>query len=204
MAIFPFVSPALVAKPPPDPADEAELIRRITAGDRSAFDRLYAGYYARLFRFLARMTRRPDAVEELIQDTLLVVWEKPERFDHSCKVSTWVFGIAYRKALKFLARSVRNETVLDIEALKDYLSDGALSPAQQLERSNWLAAAMESLSPEQRAVIDLTFQHGLHYREIAEILGCPENTVKTRMYHARKKLQQFSANMSEESPHDLA
>jgi RNA polymerase sigma-70 factor (ECF subfamily) len=181
------------------PPDETELIRRVTEGDRTAFGTLYAGYYDRLFRFLLRTTRRRDAVEELIQETLLVVWEKPGGFDHSCKLSTWIFGIAYRKALKFLARSAPGDAALDLEEFKDHLADETPCPAQQVESSDWLRAALESLSPPQRAIVELTFQQGLNYREIAEILGCPESTVKTRMFHARKKLQHFAATVPGES-----
>ena len=176
-------------------SDEGELIRRVGAGEQAAFEKIYLRYHERLFRFVYRVTRRLDTVEEVIQDTMLVVWESSERYDHSCKLSTWLFGIAYRKALKSLAKSARLDKERDLADYEEFLADAAPSPAQQAEHDNWLSAALGRLPPDQRAVIELTFHQGLHYREIGEILGCPENTVKTRMFHARKKLQRFAASV---------
>ena len=85
-------------------ADEKVLLRRIAEGSTSAFEVFYKLYYPRLFRFILRTTNQPESVEELIQETLLVVWEKPDNFNHSSKISTWVFGIAYHKALKSMSR----------------------------------------------------------------------------------------------------
>jgi RNA polymerase sigma-70 factor (ECF subfamily) len=187
-----------MADNPSDGGDESSLLERIHAGDTKAFERFYGLYYPRLFRFILRITHRPDSVEELIQDTLMVVWEKSDSFDHSCKVSTWVFGIAYRKALKSLAKAGRDDSNVDFDEFAEVLVDPTPTPASRLEADNWLEAALSRLPPDQRAVIELTFHHGLHYREIAEILDCPENTVKTRMFHARKKLQSFAAAVSED------
>ena len=171
---------------------EADLIRRVCAGDEAAFAALYTGYYERLFRFIYRVTRSLEPVEELIQETLLVVWEKAETYDHSCKLSTWMFGIAYRKALKSLAKSSRDQACVDLAEFEESLADHAPSPDQKAEFDDWLGAALGGLPPDQRAVVELTFYEGLHYKDIALVLGCPENTVKTRMFHARKKLQSFA------------
>ncbi len=184
-------------KPQAIRSGEAELIRRIGAGEQAAFEEIYASYYEHLFRFTYRVARRLDMVEEIIQDTFMVVWEKADSYDHHCKFSTWLFGIAYRKALKCLARAARGGDALDLGEFEEQLADDAPCPAQQAERQDWLNAALDSLPPDQRAVVELTFHQGLNYREIAEILECPENTVKTRMFHARKKLQRFA-----EFPHD--
>ncbi len=173
--------------------DEAELIHRIGAGEQAAFEAIYASYYEYLFRFVYRTTRQLDLVEEIIQETFLVVWEKSDSYDHSCKFSTWLFGIAYRKAMKSLFKSSRHGQMLDLADFEEQLADSGLCPAQQIENDDWLNAALDSLPPDQRAVIELTFHQGLSYKEIADILGCPENTVKTRMFHARKKLQSFSS-----------
>src|SRR6266571_4938972 len=81
-------------------ANEVRLIGQIAGGDRLAFTQLYRAYFPRLTRFLDRMTRKPTLIEEIINDTLLVVWQKAASFNHTSKVSTWVFAIAYRKALK--------------------------------------------------------------------------------------------------------
>lgn len=177
----------------PDTAvDEYALLQLIAEGDTSAFEAFYKVYYSKLFRFILRMTHQPESVEELIQETLLVVWEKPERFNHDSKISTWVFGIAYNKALKSMSRNARRRSDVNIDDLIETIGDPAANPAQGRENEDWLSCALAILPPDQRAVIELTFYHGLPYQDIAKILNCPENTVKTRMFHARKKLQVFA------------
>lgn len=172
--------------------DEYALLQRIGAGDTAAFEAFYKNYYPRLFRFILRMTRQPEAVEELIQETLLVVWEKPQGFNHESKISTWVFGIAYHKTLKAMAKSARRNNDVDIEDLTETIGDPTANPANNWENEDWLNYALATLPPDQRAVIELTFYHGLSYQDVARILDCPENTVKTRMFHARRKLQVFA------------
>jgi RNA polymerase sigma factor (sigma-70 family) len=177
----------------PDTAvDEYALLQRIAEGDTSAFEAFYKVYYSKLFRFILRMTHQPESVEELIQETLLVVWEKPEGFNHSSKISTWVFGIAYNKTLKSMSRNAHRSSDVNVDDLIETIGDSADNPAQRLESNDWLSCALAILQPDQRAVIELTFYHGLPYQDIARILNCPENTVKTRMFHARKKLQAFA------------
>ncbi|WP_230874689.1 RNA polymerase sigma factor [Methylomonas sp. LL1] len=173
--------------------DEQVLLQRIIMGDMLAFEAFYKVYYPRLFRFILRMTRSPDSVEELIQETLMVVWEKPDRFNHDSKISTWVFGIAYHKALKAMSNSNRRGNDVDVDELAETLGDPSANQAQSQENQDWLNRALAALPPDQRAVIELTFYYDLPYQDIAKILDCPENTVKTRMFHARKKLQVFAA-----------
>lgn len=170
-------------------ADEYALLQRIGTGDTAAFEAFYKIYYPRLFRFVLRMTRQTEAVEELIQETLLVVWEKPHGFNFESKISTWVFGIAYKKTLKALAKTARRDNDVDIDEFVETVGDPMANPAINWENEEWLNYALASLPPEQRAVIELTFYHGLSYQEVAKVLDCPENTVKTRMFHARRKLQ---------------
>ena len=172
--------------------DEYSLLKRITEGDTLAFEAFYKVYYSRLFRFILRMTFQPESVEELIQETLLVVWEKPDGFNHTCKISTWVFGIAYNKALKSMSKAARRSGDVNVDDMLETMGDPVANPAQSLESEDWLSCALGMLPPEQRAVIELTFYHDLAYQDIAKILNCPENTVKTRMFHARKKLQAFA------------
>jgi RNA polymerase sigma-70 factor (ECF subfamily) len=120
---------------------------------------------------------------------MLVVWERPDAYNGTSKVSTWIFAIAYRKALK--ARARWPDPVEDND--RDLrVSDGP-APDEELQRGRLreaLVKAMAQLSADQRAVVDLTYFHGLGYRDIAEIVGCPIDTVKTRMFHARRRLKQ--------------
>ncbi|QSA97984.1 RNA polymerase sigma factor [Methylococcus sp. EFPC2] len=170
---------------------DAELMERVGSRDTAAFEALYTALYPRLYRFIYRMTRHPDLTEELVNETMLVVWEKPQGFNYRCKVSTWVFGIAYRKALKSLSKGAQAAAELSIDELAEVIPDGKPSAVSQVELDDLIAVALDTLSPEQQAVVELTYHHELPYQEIAEILGCPENTVKTRMFYARKKLQPF-------------
>jgi RNA polymerase sigma factor (sigma-70 family) len=177
--------------------DEVRLLGRIAAGDMRAFEELYRAYYPRLMRFLERMTRRPGLVEEVLNDTMLVVWRRAADFNGGSKVSTWIFAIAYRKALKALKRF--DEPVDDEPAQQRADTE----PGPELQVDLWqlreaLTKALDGLSAEHRAVVDLTYFHGLGYREIAEIVSCPVDTVKTRMFHARRKLRALLAGNLED------
>jgi len=174
---------------------EVRLINRVAAGDLDAFERLYRLYHGRLTRFLDRMTRRRSLVEEVLNDTMLTVWKRSDRYNGTSKVSTWIFAIAYRKALKALQRS--DEAVEDADAEQE--SDSR--PDDRLERheaSEQLARAIAALSHDHRAVVVFTYFHDMGYREIAQIVDCPVDTVKTRMFHARRRLRAMLAGDAED------
>jgi RNA polymerase sigma-70 factor (ECF subfamily) len=174
---------------PPRTPDELELLERVKARDMDAFERLYRIYQPRLARFLTNLVKRPQIVEEVLDDTMMVVWQTAGSFRGTSKLSTWVFAIAYRKAIK--ARSRWPDPVEEEEHDTQVSNDPG--PDADLERSRVrtaLVGAMGELSAEQRAVVDLTYFHDLGCREIAEILSCPVDTVKTRMFHARRRLKQ--------------
>jgi RNA polymerase sigma factor (sigma-70 family) len=189
------------AGPMPAPADgdaepaEVRLVARVAAGDLPAFERLYRIYHARLTRFLDRMTRRRALVEEVLNDTMLTVWNRSDRYNGTSKVSTWIFAIAYRKALKALQRS--DEAVEDAAAEQeaDSRPDDHLERRQAREQ---LARAIDALSHDHRAVVVLTYFHDMGYREIAQIVDCPVDTVKTRMFHARRRLRGMLAGDAED------
>jgi RNA polymerase sigma-70 factor (ECF subfamily) len=177
---------------------EGELVARIASGDRRAFERLYRAYLPRLTRFLQQLTRQPQAIEEAINDTMLVVWRRASTYTGTSKVSTWIFAIAYRRSLKLLKQfDTPVEGDDGEEPATDEAPEGAVMQ-KQLHRA--LAAAMKQVPAEQRAVIELTYYHGCAYREIAEILGCPVDTVKTRMFHARRRLRQLLSEQREDLP----
>lgn len=168
--------------------DDARLISAISARDLNAFEELYRAYHSRLTRFLSGLVHRPHLIEEILNDTMMAIWEKPDSFRGESKLSTWIFAIAYRKAMKALRRS--DDPVEDREA--DSQTDPDEAPDRGLDHQQvhvLVMRAMSQLSAEHRAVVDLTYFHEMGYREIAEILGCPVNTVKTRMFHARKHLK---------------
>ncbi len=174
--------------PVSDSSDDARLLGRIAEGDRRAFETLYRSYYPRLSRFIGAILRRPHLVEEVLNDAMLVVWRRPHSYNGQSKVSTWILAIAYRRALKALSK-------VD-DPVEDHLAETRPSPEegpeQQLARREVRAAlrsAMGELSPQHRAVVDLTYFHEAGYREIADIMDCPVDTVKTRMFHARRHLK---------------
>lgn len=167
---------------------EADLIARVAGRDRRAFEALYRIYHPRLTAFLTRFIRRPDRVEEALNDTLMVVWNRADRYNGESKVSTWVFGIAYRQGLKALSRF--DEAVEDTDAETRKSEDR--TPEEHLRDRQTrivLDRAMTHLSVDHRAVVDLAYFHEMGYREIAEIMDCPVDTVKTRMFHARRNLK---------------
>lgn len=170
-------------------SDERELLERIANGDLRAFERLYRAYQPRLTRFLTTLLKRQQLVEEVMDDTMMVVWQTAGKFRGSSKPSTWIFAIAYRKAYKAKARW---PDPVEVPELDTRISDEPL-PDEALRHEGLHAAlmkAMDHLSADHRAVVDLTYFHGLGYREIAEIVDCPVDTVKTRMFHARRRLKQ--------------
>ena len=142
--------------------------------------------------------RRPQLVEEVLNDTMLVVARNAHKYNHASKVSTWIFAIAYRKALKALQR------LDEPMAEEDWPPEAASSepgPEQQAGRGELLAAlgrSLGSLSAEHRAVVELAYFNDLGYREIAEIVDCPVDTVKTRMFHARRRLKLLLAGQLED------
>jgi RNA polymerase sigma-70 factor (ECF subfamily) len=180
-----------VAAPGRGPASEQielALLASIKRGQRADFETLYRLYHPRLWRFLVHMLRHGDLVEEVLNDTLMVVWQRAESFDGRSKLSTWIFGIAYRKALKALSRQ---DLPVDADDVEEPADPGP-GPEQQLGLAQLrvrLAEALAELSPEHRAVVELCYFHDMAYGEIAEVVGCPPETVKTRMFYARRRLR---------------
>jgi RNA polymerase sigma-70 factor, ECF subfamily len=166
---------------------ERELLERIDARDREAMRELYLLYYHRLVRFLRRMTRRHELIDEMINDTLVVVWDKVGNFRGDSRVSTWIMGIAYRCGLNLLRSECRAEKRMALPITEDQLQRNPV--AEQSDLAELLERALESLSPVHRAVLELTYDLGHSCGEIAAIMNCPINTVKTRMFHARNKLR---------------
>jgi RNA polymerase sigma-70 factor (ECF subfamily) len=167
---------------------EARLLERVVAGELRAFEELYRLYRPRLTRFLAGMLRRTHLIEEALDDTLLTVWDRPGAYNGASKVSTWIFAIAYRKALKMLRKS--DEPVEDTEAEnRPSAEPGPESEVGRLQAREALLRAMGELSVEQRTVVDLCYFQEMDYREIADVMECPVDTVKTRMFHARRRLK---------------
>ena len=176
----------------PATLDEVELINRVAAKDGTAFETLYRGYYPRLRRFIERVTRRPQIVDEVVDDTMLVVWRKASTYNLRSGVSTWIFGIALRRALKAL-KGVDAPVEFDPEQCAAQGAAGPEGLLQQQEMRASIVRALGFLSSEHRAVVELCYFEGRSCAEIAAIMQCPVNTVKTRMFHARRRLRAVMA-----------
>ena len=175
-----------------DERDEL-LLERIATKDRAAFQELYHRYYQRLFGYVFKVTRRPELVEEAVNDTLLGVWQGAGSFHHRSRPSTWILGIAHRQALKALSRQRRGDRDAETTFDPPTPEEGPESLLARRELRSELGWALAQLPAEQRAVVELTYFQGCSYAEIAEVLGCPVNTVKTRMFHARRRMRALLA-----------
>jgi|SRR5271170_302303 len=175
---------SLVAKYSPKERDSA-LLAAVGSGDRKALEELYLGYHRRLARFLSRFTPRYENVEEIINDTFMVVWQNARDFRQASKVSTWIIGIAYRTALKSLRRQ-KNHTG---ERSLDGYAEQSIDPTSEAETNDWLNRGLSRLPIEQRLTLELAYHMGHSLEEIALITECPVGTVKARMFHAREKLR---------------
>ena len=161
---------------------ETELLEKIADRDEAALQTLHSAYYKRLARFLQRMTGDSELVLEIINDVFLVVWRNAGKFRGDSHVSTWLIGIAYKKALKALEKGRKWNLLEDVTAT---LATDDSHSQNQLDMQSSLA----KISADHRAVLELTYFFGYSYKEIAMILDCPENTVKSRMFYARRALQ---------------
>lgn len=172
--------------------DDGLLIERIRRKDRAAFELLYRRYRPRLRRFLRRLVAESEAAEEIVNDVLFAVWKGADGYAGRAKVSTWIFGIAYRQALRVIERAARERgRRADAAALENTASYAVDGPEQALVDARYLEVCLARLSAEQRLVVELTFFLGLSYEEIAQVADCPVNTVKTRMFRARCKLREL-------------
>lgn len=181
------------SSPPTDDDTERSLLRRMAGGDRAALADLYRPYHRRLARFLSRLTRRPDVIDEVINDCFWIVWQKAGSFRGDSRVSTWIFGIAYRCALKAL-RQHGDDDAGDT-AIQD-LPDPSADPQAEHELRDWLGKAMARLPNDQRVVLELAYGGGHSLEDIAAIMQCPVGTVKARMFHARVKLRNLLPDLA--------
>jgi RNA polymerase sigma-70 factor, ECF subfamily len=176
----------LLAQESPREGD-SKLLLEIAGGDRVALEKLYLGHHRRLARFLSRFTRRYDNVEEIINDTFMVVWQSAKEFRFASQVSTWIFGIAYRTALKSMRRQKKHATAVSL----DECSEQSFDPSDGVEVEDWVTRGLGHLPAEQRLTLELAYHMGHSVEEIAAITGAPVGTVKARMFHAREKLRQY-------------
>src|SRR6516165_3695788 len=170
-----------------DDSDE-RLVEQVAAGDRVAMQVLYARHHLRVYRFVLRIVNDAATAEDLTSDAFLDVWKDASRFKGRSQVSTWILSIARYKALAALRRRTndRLDNVIACSIPDD--ADGPEAILQKENESAILRQCLTQLSPAHREVIDLVYYHEKSIAEVAEIIGAPPNTVKTRMFHARKRV----------------
>ncbi len=164
------------------------LIERLRLGELSAFEAFYKAYRPKLRGFIRSVTSNEEAVDEVFDDVMMVVWKKIGDFEGRSKLSTWVFSIAYRRALKERGKKpeVENNDQVEETAPSEEAMERALEAGRAKDR---IQAALGKLPSDQGTVVRLAYFEGLTYRDIGAIMGCPQDTVKTRMFHARRKLK---------------
>ncbi len=160
---------------------EGALVARVAKGEPTAFRELYERFADRVFRYALTLLRNRHLAEEVVQETMVAVWEGAHGFRGHSQVSTWIFGIARHLAYRALRDEAKGVRVAN-EPAED--SD----PSTDAAREIWVQRAVAKLPPEQREVVFLAFYEGLPYAEIARVQGVPEGTVKSRMFHAKRKL----------------
>jgi RNA polymerase sigma-70 factor, ECF subfamily len=173
-----------------DGSDSA-LMERIVAGDKHALQVLYGRHSVKVYRFAQRFLRDESAAEDMVSEVFFDVWQQAERFESRSQVSTWLLAIARNKALSTLRR--RSNEQLD-EEVAEFIEDTADTPEvalQKQERSEILRDCLQKLSPAHREIIDLVYYHEKSIEEVSEIIGVPANTVKTRMFYARKRIAEM-------------
>jgi len=174
----------------PKPADDV-LIESIGKGDRRAMVSLFIRHNVRIHRFVMRLTGKTSIAEDVVSEVFLDIWRGAAEFSGRSNVSTWLLGIARNKTMSVLRR--RTETPLDYDAaleLVDDMDDPEVV-ADRASRGAVVRRCLMRLPPPLREVVDLIYYHEKTVAEVAEIVGIPPGTVKTRMFHARSRLQEL-------------
>ena len=169
-------------------AEERALLKAIASGDAKALERLFARAETRVFRFLMRLVKNQAIAEELLNEVFLTVWQNAHRYEGRSEPLTWMLSIAHNKAISALRKKTEVLGIAD-EAARDLVAeeDTPDIAAQKHDKSAKIRACIAELSAEHRTVLDLVYYQEQSVAEVAEVLGIPENTVKTRMFYAQEE-----------------
>jgi RNA polymerase sigma-70 factor (ECF subfamily) len=176
---------------------DVQLLSGVAGGNEADFEELYRRYQPRLAAFFRQRIRDPHATQELIQETMLVVWDRAQTFNATSKASTWILGIGYRKLLEWNRKDKRAKNLFRTEAdtepekLAGSPQDDASRKVGKEQLMEQVKDAIKDLTDEHRTVIELTFQQGLSYNEIADIMDTKPGTIKSRMFYAKQKLKEL-------------
>lgn len=167
---------------------DGPLIERLCLGDLAAFEALYKSYRAKLRGFIRNIVANEEATDEVFDDVMMIVWNKISTFQGNSKLSTWIYAIAYRRALKERSKRVEVEYVDELHE-PQLGSDLTEATIEKGRTQDLIKSALMQLPELQRTVVRLAYFEEMTYRDIGQIMECPEDTVKTRMFHARRKLK---------------
>lgn len=173
-------------------AGDRALLEAVARREQAAFRRLHARHSVRVFRFLMRLVQNQATAEELLNEVFLEIWQHADRYEGRSSPSTWMMAIAHNKAVSSLRRR-REQTGSADEVAADIpdSDDDPEAHAQKQDKGRIMRACISVLSADHREILDLVYYQELSVGEAAEVLGIPENTVKTRMFYARKKLSEL-------------
>lgn len=192
----------------PEETDEA-LLGRFQAGEAEAFEVLLGRYERPLYNFILRSVRDPERAADLVQEVFLRVIQRSEQFQGQSKLSTWLYSIARNLCIDHGRRMVfRRHRSLDAPTSAEEgartLGDQVAAATPEADRDaiarrlrEEIALAVEALPDEQRDVFLMRQVQGLPFKEIADIVGVPENTVKSRMRYALERLQEALAEYAD-------
>ena len=179
-----------VQSPSPTPGKDemAALVQRLAQGDRTAIAALYRALEGPLYHFIQSKLNDPFLSNDILQDVFLEVWRTADRFEGRSTARSWIYGIAWRKVIDVYRANKRLSFTDDLPETEDD-GPGAVERLGADQEAGHLRGCLEALKEDHRVAVDLAFYQDLGYREIAEVLGVPEGTVKTRVFHAKKLLQ---------------
>jgi RNA polymerase sigma-70 factor, ECF subfamily len=168
-------------------SDDA-LIKSLAQGDKHAIQLLFARHNVRVFRFALRFVRNESVAEDVMSEVFLEAWRQAGKFEGRSQVSTWLLAIARHKAIAVLRRGSEAQLDGDVATTIEDPSDDPEATIEKTDRSTILRECLSQLTPTHREIIDLVYYHEKSVGEVAQIIGIPESTVKTRMFYARNRI----------------
>ncbi len=181
-------------------AIDRALVERVRAGDRRAFEEIYRRYHTKAYNIAFRVTKRKETALDVVQESFIKVYRNLDGFEGSSSFYTWLYRIVMNLAIDKVRAGVRDQKLVEFD---ERIADGDTSPtasgiglnpqrrALRSELHGRIRAALDELPEYHREAIVLREIEGHSYEEIAELMDCPKGTVMSRLFHARRKMQEI-------------
>ena len=167
--------------------NEYQLMRAIADKDEHAFSEIYQRYHWEIYNYLYKLIGDPSGADDIMQEVFLAVWKGAAKFQQRSSIKTWIYRIAYKQAISWLRKHPVNRELFELDEIP--IADNELEESVIISiQHSSVQQAMNFLAPKQRAVLELAFDQGMSYVEIADVLSCPVGTVKSRMSYALRNL----------------